>query len=206
MNRGNHFLIRRVHSLLGIIPLGIFLIFHFYVNSLALNGSAFYDKFVNTMMGMLNLPYFVFVELFVIFIPLLLHGIYGLYIVYNAKMNVGSYGYGRNWAFALQRISGIIMFIFLVWHVWALRLANVFYGAPVNFDAVAQNVSTPISLAFFILGIVATAYHFANGLWGFLVTWGVTIGRSSQKKVALASIAIFIAFAFVGVRAILAFV
>jgi succinate dehydrogenase / fumarate reductase cytochrome b subunit len=206
MDRENHFFIRKVHSLLGIIPLGLFLIWHFYVNSIAVIGKEAYDTVVNMLMGLLNLPYFIFVELFLILIPLVLHGIYGMYIVYTAKYNVGNYGYSRNWAFAIQRISGIIMFIFLGWHVWHLRLSHVVLGTPVNFDAMAQIVSTPLSLGFFILGIVATAYHLANGLWGFMITWGITVGPRSQRFVAMASVAVFVILAFVGVRAILAFV
>ncbi|OEH87017.1 succinate dehydrogenase [Desulfuribacillus stibiiarsenatis] len=206
MERGNHFLLRKVHSLLGVIPLGIFLMEHFYVNSLALKGPETYDAMVNGFMGLMTLPYFIFVELFVIIFPLLLHGIYGMYIVYHAQYNVDRYGYGRNWAFVLQRVSGVIMFVFLIWHVWHLRLSHVVYGTPINFESMAAIVANPFSLGFFILGIIATAYHFANGLWGFLITWGITVGPRSQQLVAKATIVLFFVLSFVGVRAILAFV
>lgn len=206
MSRGNHFVLRKVHSLLGIIPLGLFIVWHFYVNSIAVMGAEVYDTMVTTLMGLLGLPYFLFVEVFLIFVPLIVHGVYGLYIAYTSNYNVGSYGYSRNWAFVLQRISGVIMFVFLIWHVWHLRLSHVVFGTPVDFNAMAQIVSNPFSLGFFILGIIATAYHFANGIWGFLITWGITVGPRSQKFVAMVTTLLFFVIAFIGVRAILAFV
>ncbi|OEF98265.1 succinate dehydrogenase [Desulfuribacillus alkaliarsenatis] len=206
MDRGNHFLLRKVHSLLGIIPLGLFLIWHLYVNSIALMGAEVYDSVVNGLMGIMGFPYVLFVELFFIFIPLIIHGVYGMYIAYTSNYNVGTYGYARNWAFAVQRISGVILFFFLIWHVWHLRLAHVIFGTPINFDTMAGIVASPFALGFFILGIISAAYHFANGIWGFLITWGITVGPKSQKVVAVATTALFFVLSFVGVRAILAFV
>lgn len=72
--------------------------------------------------GFINgLPLVNVLELFGIFIPLIFHGVYGLYIAYQSNLNTGQFSYGRNWAFALQRISGVITFIFVFWHVYQTR-------------------------------------------------------------------------------------
>nr|MDA8228826.1 succinate dehydrogenase [Desulfitobacterium hafniense] len=44
-----HFLIRRVHSLLGLIPIGIFLMFHMFLNLSARFGPEQYNKVIETM-------------------------------------------------------------------------------------------------------------------------------------------------------------
>ncbi|MDA8442093.1 MAG: succinate dehydrogenase, partial [Peptococcaceae bacterium] len=42
MSNSNHFLVRRVHSLLGLIPIGIFLLFHLTLNIIATTNPARY--------------------------------------------------------------------------------------------------------------------------------------------------------------------
>src|SRR5665648_1269537 len=78
-----HFLIRRVHSLLGLIPVGLFLTFHICLNLTALGGSGLYDKVIGTMQ---SFPGIFIVELVVIFIPIALHAIYGTWVVYTCLL------------------------------------------------------------------------------------------------------------------------
>jgi len=39
----NHFFIRKMHSLFGVIPIGLFLLEHLYTNSFATQGAASYN-------------------------------------------------------------------------------------------------------------------------------------------------------------------
>ena len=52
--------------------------------------------------------------------------------------------------FVLQRITGVITLIFIAWHVWETRIAAAF-GAEVNFDMMADIVSNPFMLGFYIV-------------------------------------------------------
>ncbi|MRG88380.1 succinate dehydrogenase cytochrome b558 subunit [Salinibacillus xinjiangensis] len=203
MANNREFFNRRLHSLLGVIPIGIFLIQHLVVNQFARNGAESFNRAAEFME---NLPFRYFLEIFVIFLPLLFHAIYGVYIAFTAKNNVGRYGYFRNWMFYLQRITGIITLIFVVWHVWETRLANLFYGTEVNFDMMATILSSPFMFWFYIVGVVSTIFHFANGLWSFLVSWGLTITPRSQRIVTYVTMLIFIGLSYVGVSTIFAFV
>lgn len=196
------FVVRRLHSLLGVIPLGVFLIQHLLVNHSATRSEEAFNT-ASAFMG--NLPFVIFLEIFVIYIPILFHGIYGIYIAFTAKYNVGSYSTYRNWMFLLQRISGVIAFIFIAIHVYQTRV-QVFFGEEVNFDMVHQIVSNPLWLVFYIIGIIATVYHFANGLWSFMVTWGFTQSDKSQRIMSYATMIIFVVVSFIGVQAILAFI
>ena len=41
----------------------------------------------------------------------------------------------------------------------------------------------------YVIGITATVWHFANGIWLFLVDWGITIGERAQRLTGYACIA-----------------
>ncbi|WP_063560027.1 succinate dehydrogenase cytochrome b558 subunit [Sutcliffiella horikoshii] len=196
------FLLRRLHSLLGVIPVGLFLIQHLVINHFATKGPESFNKAAHFME---SLPFRYALEIFVIFLPILFHAIYGLYIAFTAKNNVSKYGFVRNWMFMLQRFTGIVTLIFIVWHVWETRIAAAL-GADVNYNMMADILSSPFMFWFYIVGVIATIFHFANGLWSFCVSWGITVTPRSQLIATYVTIGIFFALSFVGVRAILAFV
>ncbi len=202
MAQNREFFYRRLHSLLGVIPVGLFLTQHLVVNYFATRGAESFNKAAAFME---QLPFRYFLEIFVIFLPLLFHAIYGLYIAFTAQNNVSRYGYFRNWMFMLQRLTGIITLIFVVWHVWETRVQAAF-GAEVNYDMMANIVANPFMLAFYIVGIVSAVFHFANGLWSFFVSWGITVTPRSQQISTYVTMGIFVALSIVGIRAILAFV
>ncbi len=202
MTGNKEFTNRRLHSLLGVIPVGVFLIQHLVVNHFATSGP---DAFNAAAKFMENLPFRFVLETVIIFLPLLYHAIYGIYIAFTARNNVSNYSFFRNWMFLLQRISGIITLIFISWHVWETRIAAAF-GAEVNFDMMASILSSPFMLIFYVVGVISTIFHFANGLWSFAVSWGITITPRSQLISTYVTIGIFIALSVVGIRAIFAFV
>lgn len=191
-----HFLIRRIHSLLGLLPIGVFLTFHLLLNLSARGGAAQYDRVIETMR---NFPGIFIVELVVIFIPIALHAIYGSWVVYTGQGNVLRYGYARNWFYFIQRISGIYTFIFILVHVSALRFGQA------NFAALQHFVANPWGLLFYALGIVLAVFHFMNGLWAFTITWGLTIGPRSQKVWSYICGALFVVLSLVGLLDLSAF-
>lgn len=202
MTATRDFVSRRLHSLLGVIPLGVFLFQHLTVNYLATRGPEVFNKAANFIS---NLPYLYVLEWFIIYIPLLFHGIYGVYIAFQAKNNVSRYGYFRNVMFLLQRISGIISLIFIAWHIWQTRV-QVLFGATVNYDMMNEIFSNPGWLVFYIIGVLTVIFHFSNGLWSFLISFGITMTPKSQKAATYLTLIVFIALAYIGLRAIFAFV
>jgi succinate dehydrogenase/fumarate reductase cytochrome b subunit len=123
-----HFVLRKLHSLTGIIPIGAFLAFHLFENSLAgglvhLGREEWTRDVVMKIDGM---PYVALLEIFVIALPLLFHGIYGAIIWLEGRANPLRYGYARNWMYLVQRISGVVAFVFILTHVWETRLQVLF--------------------------------------------------------------------------------
>lgn len=115
------------------------------------------------------------------------------------------YRYFRNWSFYLQRMTGFIAFAFIAWHVWQTRV-QVALGAEPSFEMMADLVANPLYLVLYIIGIVSSVYHFTNGIFTFLITWGVTVSPKSQQVFQYVTLGIFFVLSFIGVRAILAFV
>lgn len=205
------FLLRKLHQITGIIPLGIFFFVHMFTNSKAVNGEAAFEKAVQDIH---DLPYLLFIEIFGIFIPLLFHSIYGVIISGEARVNVGSYSYGRNWFYFVQRLTGGFLFVFILFHVLNLRfglipglnLTPIAGNAGQSFDIVAQEFSIPWVMAVYILGIAATAWHLAYGIWLFAVDWGIVIGEKAQKYALYACVAVAAGLFVVGTNAAIAFV
>ncbi|MBH9967047.1 succinate dehydrogenase cytochrome b558 subunit [[Bacillus] enclensis] len=193
---------RRLHSLLGVIPVGLFLTQHLVVNHFATGGEESFNQAAHFME---SLPFRYFLEIFIIFLPLYFHAIYGIYIAFTSKNNATKFGYFRNWMFLLQRVSGVITFIFVTWHVWETRVAAAF-GDEVNFQMMENILSNPLMLGFYVIGVLSTIFHFANGLWSFCVSWGITVTPRSQLIATYVTIGIFVALSVVGMRAIFAFV
>ncbi|MRX71809.1 succinate dehydrogenase [Bacillus lacus] len=202
MAENKEFFYRRLHSLLGVIPVGVFLVQHLVVNHFATQGPEAFNNAAHFMEG---LPFRLILETFIIFLPLLYHAIYGVYIAFTSKNNVSRYGYFRNWMFLLQRATGIVTLIFVAWHVWETRVQAAL-GADVNYDMMASILSSPFMLVFYIVGVIATIFHFANGLWSFAVSWGITVTPRSQRISTFVTMGIFVALSVVGLRAIFAFV
>ncbi|WP_338750498.1 succinate dehydrogenase cytochrome b558 subunit [Bacillus sp. FJAT-52991] len=202
MSDNREFFYRRLHSLLGVIPVGLFLMQHLVVNHFATKGE---EAFNNAAHFMESLPFRYVLETFIIFLPLLFHAIYGLYIAFTAKNNAGKYSFFRNQMFFLQRLSGVITLVFLSWHIWETRIQAAL-GAEVNFQMMESILSNPFMLGFYIVGVVSTVFHFANGLWSFCVSWGITISPRSQQIMTYISMVVFVALSVVGIRAIFAFV
>ena len=197
----NEFYWRRLHSLLGVIPVGLFLVFHLSLNFTATGGEETY----NTATGVMNYvpgPLLLLVEWVVIYIPLLFHGLYGLYIAFTATPNNKRFSTFRNWMFLLQRITGVFLVIFIAWHMFQTRIQKAL-GADVNFNMMEEIVATPWMLAFYIVGILSATLHLSNGLWAFLVSWGITQSPQSQKVASWLSMAFFVIISIVGVTAIL---
>ena len=201
MVRESDFYIRRLHSLLGIIPVGLFLVQHLVINHFATRGADAFNA-ASDFMG--NLPFVLFLEWFIIYIPLMLHAFYGVYISFTFKSNVKKYGTFRNWMFFLQRVTGVFLVVFIAWHIWETRIAKAL-GAEVNFDMMANILDNPFMLAFYIAGVIAATFHLSNGLWGFLITWGITQSPRSQQIVAYITIVVFLVLSVIGVQALLAF-
>jgi succinate dehydrogenase / fumarate reductase cytochrome b subunit len=205
------FLLRKLHQLTGIVPLGVFYFVHLYTNSTALNGAKVFNEHVG---GIHEMPYLLFIEIGGIFLPLLFHSVYGILISGEAKPNVTSYGFSRNWFYMFQRITGIYLFFFLLFHILNFRFGLI---PGLNMTAVAGHadqayfiVSNEFHIswvmAIYVVGLLATAWHLAYGFFLFAIDWGIVIGERAQKVVLYGCLASALFLSIAGVNAAVAFV
>lgn len=203
---GNSYYFRKIHSLLGVIPVGLFLLEHLLTNYSAFTGGN--KAFTSKVLWLNHLPFIFYLELFGIWLPLLYHGVYGLYVAFQARNNASSYGYFRNRMFVLQRVTGVITFIFILWHTFETRF-QVTLGNVTHEDLgmrMHQILSNHIYFALYCIGIVAAVFHFCNGMWSFLVSWGITIGPRAQKVSTYVFMIAFVLISLVGILALTGFV
>ena len=195
------FWMRKVHSLSGVVPVGAFMAFHLFENSSAANGA---EAFRSRVMEINSMPFVPVLEVLGIWLPLAFHAGYGMVIVFEGRPNVAAYGHGRNWLYLMQRVTGVIALAFIVFHMMNFRFHKEEFMAD-PYGNVKGVLSTPWVFGFYLLGIGSCVFHFANGLCGFLFSWGFTVGPSSKRLAAMACTGLGVAVFALGMRALFAF-
>lgn len=192
----NEFLLRRLHSLTGLIPVGAYMVIHLITNASVLNGAATYQGAVYQIHSLGNALWVI--EWGFIFLPLLFHAIFGVVIIRGGLPNSSTYQYGANIRYTLQRASGMIAMVFILYHVfhmhgwfhfdwWMENVAGKWGGAkfaPYNATTTAAEAvqQSAIVSMFYFVGIVACVFHLANGVWTMGITWGVWVTPAAQRR------------------------
>jgi len=201
---GSHtFLLRRLHSLTGLV-FGGYLIVHLVVNATLVEGihtgnSAAYQVQVDKIH---SLPFLPLIEWTFIYLPILYHTIYGIWIAATGQPNALRYSYGKNWMYVLQRASAIVLVAFIAFHV--LGMKGVFGGdvgraltfVPANYatQSAARHVNAAWWVTYIIypVGILAACYHLANGFWTAAITWGLTVSKGAIRRWGYVCAALFV--------------
>jgi len=208
------FILRKLHQLSGIVPLGLFLLEHFYTNSKALHPKTGPADFNHAVADLQSIPYILLIEIGGIFIPLVYHAVYGMVITIEARPNNLAYPYPRNWFYLVQRITGVILFFFILFHVLnfrfglipGLNMESVATHPNKGYEIVAREFRMVPIFIVYVIGITATVWHLANGIWLFLVDWGITIGERAQRLAGYACIAFGVVLLLVGLNAAISFI
>jgi len=203
--QGISFVLRRLHSLTGIIPVGAFLFEHILIsNATAISGPSAYEQQVSFLA---NLPLVFFLELFGIWLPIAYHGLYGFYIWYQGDSNTAAYPWSGNWMYTLQRWTGGIAFVYIVWHTYTMRFTGIdLHGDPAaSFAKVAREVHNPWLMAFYVIGLIAASWHLAYGIWLFCAKWGIVSGAKAQQRLLRVCLIFFAVMIVVGLASLYTF-
>ena len=193
------YLLHKLHSLSGIVPVGAFLAEHFWSNSTALVSASRYNE---TSQELQTIPFRLVVEWAFIFLPILYHGGYGVYIWLHGKSNVSQYPWVKNWLFTLQRYTGLIAFAYIGWHLYTERWLT--HGKS-TYATVAADLANPWYFAFFLVGILASSFHLGVGIWNFLCKWGLAATVRAQRAAGRLGVLVGVTFSVVGVLILLSF-
>lgn len=183
------FLLRRLHSLTGIVPIGVFLLAHLTTNSSLLwgkfglrghdathafakdgvslleGGVAYFQKevtWINT-----QIPHLLLIEI-VLWTSIAFHSLFGLYIARTGRSNVANYPFGGNWRYALQRFSGYFGILFIFYHVATLRWGWTFLvpsGTKWSAEFAASTLASAIqgsTEGLTVVGLLIAGFYFAG--------------------------------------------
>lgn len=186
----NEFLIRRLHSLTGLVPVGAYMCIHLLTNSTVLDGTRSFQMRVDQIHSLGKfLPV---VEWTFIFLPLIFHAVVGVAIIRSGNSNLSSYPLQGNVRYFLQRLTAWIALIFIAYHVfqmhgWVKPIAAQFGGAQFHHTHATSSAAAAIQSSilveiFYFIGVSSCVYHLANGLWTAGITWGLWTTAAAQKR------------------------
>jgi succinate dehydrogenase / fumarate reductase cytochrome b subunit len=192
----SYFLTRRIHSLTGLVPVGLFLVYHLYLQLYLHSGAEVYNEVIN---GFYDSPLAIWSLVIVVYIPLFFHAFFGIRLIFESKVQP-SYTYFSHLLYWLQRISGVGVLLFTIAHVWNAQLGPWVAGTwGTHFEHLSSGFADPdsglITKAVYLLGTVGAVFHFSNGINTFCMTWGIALTPKSQIRVRILSILLFIILA-----------
>jgi len=195
--------LRRLHSLSGLFPVGAFLAFHLYVNAWALRGPDAYDAAARRLQ---QLPLAGVGEIVLVFLPLAFHGVVGLFLIATVSAAAEhATPSGRRLAL-FQRVTGILLFPFILFHLWTARLVQLSDHESLDLFRLMQGaLASPWIRAAYAIGILAATGHLAAGLWSIPRTWELSLGRAARRVWLLVSAAVFMGLSALGLLSLFAF-
>ena len=201
-----HFLLRRLHSLTGIV-FGGYLVVHLLINATIAQGGTVYQVQVDKIH---SLPFLPVIEWTFIYLPIIFHTVYGVWITLTGQPNVGNYPYGKNWAYVAQRLSAIVIVFFMLFHVLSLKYG--WFGEALSFEPhrALGTVGRHMDRGWWLVGIVypigilASCFHLANGFWAAGITWGLTVSAGARRRWGMACAGLFAVTFIAGMIALIA--
>ena len=214
----NEFVIRRLFSLTGLVPVGAYMCVHLLTNASLSAGPTTFQRAVYQIhsLGAL-LPV---VEWLFIFLPLIFHATLGVVIIRGGLPNQSQYTYGSNIRYTMQRVTGMIALIFIFLHVfhfhgwlhfdwWLNTVAEPLGGAQFRPYRAASSLAAAFQKSILIpilytIGVLSCVFHLSNGIWSFGIRWGLWTSPAAMKRAGRICIGFGVAMALVSTGALTA--
>ncbi|MBF0237512.1 MAG: succinate dehydrogenase [SAR324 cluster bacterium] len=183
---------RRLHSLTGIIPVGLFLVYHLYLQLFLHAGADIYNAKVNSFY---DSPLAIWILVFLVYLPLLFHTILGIKLAVQAKIQP-TYKHFNHLLYWLQRLSGAGVFLFIGGHLFFTKVEPMLAGTwGAHWQHLNEGYHSPTALvtkAVYVFGILGATFHFSNGINTFCMTWGIALTAKAQDRIRSISILVFV--------------
>jgi succinate dehydrogenase / fumarate reductase cytochrome b subunit len=174
--QGTSFLLRRLHSLSGVVPIGAFLLEHFISNAEAFKGPIAHG----------------------------LYGIYIWYQGETNVGDypwTGNWLYAsQRWTGIIALIFMVQHTYFL--RFTGVHLPTHPFQA---FAKVQAEFEHPWMIAFYAIGIIAASWHFSYGLWLFAAKWGITTGEHARRRFGYLCLALALGLVSIGAASMYGF-
>ena len=195
----------RLGSMLAIAPLGVWVSWHLWENLYAWRGDgAWSERVVDTVVtaegrAYTGNPFGAALVSLVVFAPLLIHVLWGLRRLAMAKPN--GYRFFGNAKYVLQRLSALGLLGFVGAHVYLARISPALHnptGHETFEDLAAHMRHHPPTLVVYLLGVIGTTFHLANGVYTASFIHGIAASPRAQQRMQIFSIALFVVLLTVG--------
>ena len=180
-------MLRKLHSLTGVVPIGAFLFLHLWSTVSIGSSRAVYDRQVGFLHGG---PVLGFLEVVLILLPLAYHGLYGAIRSFQPRDEVLTYD--SDLMVVLQRVSGAVVLVFIGLHVWEFRVQTWTSGLPVasySTKLVEHLSSTQAGVPWialgYLVGTAASLFHLVNGMTSFCNTWAFATNDDARRRLRL---------------------
>jgi succinate dehydrogenase / fumarate reductase cytochrome b subunit len=202
------YVMHRIHSITGVMPVGYYMVQHLALNTFSIASAEKFNGVIDFFEG-LPKHFLLALEVGMIWLPLLFHAIYGVFIISRAENNylTSKYKWSQNRMFFLQRLSGLVVFAFLIYHVSSTTIYKYVSGnsEAIKYDAWSAKLHNPIWLLVYLVGILGASYHLGYGLWNFCIRWGITVTEAAQLRIQKISAVVFLAVTLMGWGALIGF-
>lgn len=175
MKRGS-FWLRRLHSLIGVIPLFLLVTAHMMIVVSHVYGNQLRAEAVTRMPGLVE---------GLLLGSFLLHAVIGVAVLIGNRGRrtlCPKSGFSR-----LQIVSSIACLAFMLAHITVSKRV-LFSGIP----------GFIFSACFFAMGLLSFGYHIGYGLFTFCLTWGIARGEKSLSVCRVVTVALGAAFCAAG--------
>lgn len=183
---------KRWFSLIGLVPLGAYVVTHLLSVSQWWSGPDAYDASIKASHGSW-VPWLGTVLLlgFIAY-----HAVIGLQQIGRSRMMSPKPTRVLHWTYILQRIAGIGILGFIPAHVYKAKIGPALAGQPESFagmhHAFAEAPEHWLTLFVYVLGTAGVAYHLAHGLWTASVSFGLVQSEAAQRRMQYVSVGFFL--------------
>ena len=186
----------KLASLFGLAPVGVWTIWHLWNNLQAWRGGEAWQAAVTAHPS----PALQFATYVVVLVPLAVHALWGAWRLPSTRLAAAT-GAFANVRHVLHRLAGLGVLAFLGAHLWlALLRPRLVAGGPERFEDIAREMRFHgPTLVVYVLGVLGTAYHLANGVQAVAVAWrparfsgGGTMNRLSPLAAAVFAAALLL--------------
>src|SRR4051812_7535585 len=194
------FLLARLGSLLAFLPLGVWTLGHLWNQLAAYTSPQAWEQSVEGHVNGATTA----LTFIVVLVPLVWHTVWGIVRMLRSRPDVKVTWFG-NVRYIVQRLSAIGLLLFLGAHLYLAWFEPRFiHGRPEPFAEISREMHFHMpTLAVYILGVLAIAYHLANGLWSFLsMGWGMTVSKSGIAWMERIALLLFVVLLAIGWAAI----
>lgn len=158
----------RLHGLLGVVPLGAYLVFHLWEQWPALDSR---EAWVDRMRATTSRPW----EIALVLVPLATHVGLGAWRFLGRSPKEATPTWDTRGLARLQALAGGIAFAFIAYHVTQVwqPIAGPHASTRDAYATLWRALGRPLDLVLYLVGISCVCFHFAHGLTRAAARWGL---------------------------------